>query len=189
MNPSEPALRIATPADADGIESLMKASAAGLFPAFYGERQVASGIRYVAEADPMLLADGTYYVLENGGELVACGGWSRRARPYTGSGDAASDDRLLDPATEAAHVRAMFTRPDWTRRGLGRRILAECERAAAAEGFSRLELMATLSGVPLYEAFGFLASGPELEITLTDGVLMACLPMSKRIQTPVGAPG
>jgi GNAT superfamily N-acetyltransferase len=189
MNVSEPALRVATPADADEIESLMKTSAAGLFPAFYGEQQVASGIRFVAEADPALLADGTYYVLEADGEMVACGGWSRRARPYTGSGESASDDRLLDPATEAAHVRAMFTRPDWTRRGLGRRILVECERAAAAEGFSRLDLVATLSGVPLYEAFGFVRSGPELEITLTDGVPMACLPMSKPIQAPVAAAG
>jgi GNAT superfamily N-acetyltransferase len=187
MRVSEPALRIATPADANAIETLMKTSAAGLFPAFYAEQQVASGIRYVAEADPTLLSDGTYYVLEVGGELVACGGWSRRARPYTGSGESASDDRLLDPATEAAHVRAMFTRPDWTRRGLGRRILSECERAAAGEGFSRLDLIATLSGVPLYEAYGFEASGSEFEISLTDGVLMTCLPMSKAIQTPVGA--
>jgi len=187
MTVSEPALRTATPADAGEIESLMKASAAGLFPAFYGQQQVASGIRYVAEADPALLADGTYYVLEADGEMVACGGWSRRARPYTGSKGSVSDDRLLDPATEAAHVRAMFTRPDWTRRGLGRRILAECERAAATEGFSRLHLVATLSGVPLYEAFGFVASGPQFEITLTDGVPMACLPMTKPIWTLVAA--
>ena len=118
MESMEPTLRIAAPADAAGIEALMKASAAGLFPAYYDEQAVASGIRYVAEPDPKLLADGTYFVLENEGEMVACGGWSRRARPYTGSGNSASDDRVLDPASEAAHVRAMFTRPDWTRRGL-----------------------------------------------------------------------
>ena len=84
----------------------------------------------------MLLADGTYFVLESGGELVACGGWSRRDKLYTGSGDGADDARLLDPATEPARVRAMFVRADWTRRGLGRRILEACEAAARDEGFA-----------------------------------------------------
>ena len=81
----------------------------------------------------MLLEDGTYFVLETGGEIVACGGWSRRDRLYTGGGDPADDARVLDPATEPARVRAMFVRADWTRRGLGRRILAECEAAARSE--------------------------------------------------------
>lgn len=184
----EPTLRVATPGDAASIEALMKASAAGLFPAYYDEAAVASGVRFVAAADPLLLRDGTYFVLESKGEMVACGGWSRRARPYTGSGDSASDERLLDPATDAAHVRAMFTRPDWTRRGLGRRIIEECERAAAAQGFRQLDLMATLSGVPLYEACGFTQSGAEVEIALTDGVRMACLPMDKPIALPVEVP-
>ena len=114
----------------------MKASAAVLFPRFYDERQAASAVRYVAQADPLLLADGTYFVLETDGEIVACGGWSRRDRLYTGSGDSADDARALDPATEPARVRAMFVRADWTRRGLGRRILEECEAAARSEGFS-----------------------------------------------------
>ena len=103
----------------------------------------------------MLLEDGTYYVLESGGELVACGGWSRRGKLYTGSGDAGDDGRLLDPATEPARVRAMFVRADWTRRGLGRRILEECEAAARREGFRQLALVATLPGLPLYLAYGF----------------------------------
>ena len=84
-----------------------------------------------------LIEDGTYYVHEWGGEIVACGGWSRRNRLYTGSGAAADDGRLLDPASEPARVRAMFVRGDWTRRGLGRAILAACESAARAEGFTR----------------------------------------------------
>ena len=119
----EPAIRIATLADAPAIDALMKASVAALFPRFYDARQSASAVRYVAEVDRMLLEDGTYFVLEAGGELVACGGWSRRDKLYTGSGDSADDGRPLDPATEAARVRAMFVRSDWTRRGLGRRIL------------------------------------------------------------------
>ena len=97
-------------------------------------------------------------MLEAGGEAVACGGWSRRDRLYTGSGDAVGDARELDPATEPARVRAMFVRDDWTRRGLGRRILEECEAAARREGFRTLSLMATLPGVPLYLAYGFRAA-------------------------------
>ena len=181
MDRPEPTLRVATPADAARVEALMKASAAGLFPSFYSPDQVASGIRYVAHIDPMLLADGTYYVLESDGELVACGGWSRRARPYAGSGDSADDDRLLDPATEAANIRAMFVRPDWTRRGLGRRIIEASEAAALSEGFRRLALVATLSGVPLYLAAGFAPVGEQFAITLEDGVAMECLAMGKPI--------
>src|ERR1700747_1157719 len=146
---------MATPADAAQIEALMKASAAAIFPRFYDEQQSASAVRYVAEIDPMLLADGTYFVLEWDGEMVACGGWSRRDRLYTGSGDSEDDARLLDPATEPARVRAMFVRDDWTRRGLGRRILESCEAAAGREGFRRLVLGATLAGLPLYLAYGF----------------------------------
>lgn len=176
-----PSLRLATPDDGPQIQQLMKESAAGLFPAYYDEMQVASAVRYVAQLDPMLLADGTYFVLEAAGMLVACGGWSRRARPYAGSAASESDNELLDPATDAAHVRAMFVRPDWTRRGLGRRIIAECEVAAGRAGFSRLDLVATLPGVPLYLACGFEATGPEYDITLTDGTPLPCLPMTKPI--------
>src|SRR4029079_14356815 len=85
----------------------------------------------------------------------------KRPKLYTGSRDAEGDDRLLDPATDAAHVRAMYTRPDWTRRGLGRRILEACESAARADGFRMLTLGATLPGLPLYQAFGFQEIGRE----------------------------
>ena len=128
-------LRIATPEDAPRIDELMKASAEGLFLPYYDARQVASSIRYVAQPDPVLLADGTYFVIEAGDELVACGGWSHRAKPHMGSAATTGDDRLLDPPTEAAHVRAMFVRPSWTRRGLGRRIIEACEAAAREDGF------------------------------------------------------
>jgi GNAT superfamily N-acetyltransferase len=158
----------------------MRASAAALFPLFYDERQTASGVRYIAEVDPMLLADGTYFVLESGSELVACGGWSRRDRLFTGAGDSEGDARLLDPATEPARVRAMFVRADWTRRGLGRRILEECEAAARREGFRRLSLMATLPGEPLYLAYGFEAL-ERVEITMPDGVVIPGLRMEKPV--------
>ena len=147
----------------------MRASIEALFPLYYDQRQTASAARYIARVDPILISDGTYFVHEVGGELVACGGWSRRGRLYTGSGDHAGDDRELDPRTEAAHVRAMFTRPDRTRRGLGRAILEAAQAAARTEGFSRLDLMATLPGVPLYTAFGF-REVERVPITMPDGV-------------------
>jgi GNAT superfamily N-acetyltransferase len=184
MGPDDVSLRVAGPADAPGIEMLMKISAAAIFPRFYDERQSASAVRYVAQADPLLLADGTYFVLEHGGELVACGGWSRRDRLYTGSGDAEDDVRRLDPATEPAKVRAMFVRADWTRRGLGRRIIEACEEAAGREGFRELALLATLPGVPLYAACGF-RSLEKVEVTLEDGVEIACVAMTKPIPAAV----
>ena len=156
----------------------MKRSTRDIFPTVYTAEQTASAMRYVAAVDRTLLVDGTYFVVEARGELVACGGWSKRAKLYSGSGEAAGDDRLLDPATEAAHVRAMFTRPDWTRRGLGRRILEACEAAAREIGFRKLTLGATLPGVPLYEAFGFRATGSG-DVIMPDGVPLACVWMEK----------
>src|SRR5262245_40568574 len=127
MSNAEPVLRRAAADDAAEIEALMKESVAAIFPRYYDERQVASSLRYVAEVDVMLIRDGTYFVIESSdGELVGCGGWSRRDRLYTGSGESEADSRLLDPSTEPARVRAMFVRSGWTRRGLGRRIIEEC---------------------------------------------------------------
>ena len=172
--------RLAVRDDEDAIRELMRVSALDIFPRFYDSRQVASGLRYIARLDVQLIADGTYFVHEAGGEIVACGGWSRRARLHAGAGEAADDGRLLDPLTEPARVRAMFVRGDWTRRGLGRAILSSCERAARAEGFSKLSLMATLPGEQLYGAFGF----RELErpmLTLPDGVRVQGVAMEREI--------
>ena len=106
--------------------------------------------------DTQLIADGTYFAIVDGGELVGCGGWSKRATLYGGNHSAAlRDDRLLDPATEPARIRAMYTDPAQVRRGIGRLILALCEAAARSAGFRRLELMATAAGEPLYRACGY----------------------------------
>lgn len=174
-------LRVATPDDAAALDALMKESAAALFPRYYDERQTASAVEYVSDVDRTLLEDGTYFVIEAGGEPVACGGWSRRDKLYTGSAEADGDARPLDPAIEPARVRAMFVRADWTRRGLGRRILEECEAAARLEGFRRLSLGATLPGVPLYLAYGFEALD-EFEVEMPDGVTLAAVHMEKAIE-------
>ena len=174
-------LRVATPADARRIDALMKASAGVIFAEFYDADQTASAVRHVAQVDPALLDDGTYLVIEEGTDLVACGGWSRRGRPYMGSAAAPGDDRFLDPATEAAHVRAMFVRPDRTRRGLGRQILEASEAAARQMGFRRMDLVATLPGIPLYRAYGYEPTAPIEDIVLTDGVRLPCQAMSKAL--------
>ena len=176
----EPVLRLATLADADAIDDLMKAATRDLFPRTYDERQTEASVRFIASVDRTLIEDGTYFVIDVGGEMVACGGWSRRDKLYTGSGDAAGDARLLDPDTEPARVRAMFTRADWTRRGLGRRILQACEAAAKAEGFRSLALMSTMPGLPLYESYGFDVV-ERVEIPMPDGTSIDGASMTKPI--------
>ena len=178
---NEPVLRLARADEADAIDALMKASTADLFRAYYDDAQTAASVRYIASVDRTLIADGTYFVLEADSELVACGGWSRRDKLYTGSGDASGDARLLDPGTEPARVRAMFVRPDWTRRGLGTRILDACEAAARAEGFRRMALVATLPGAPLYRRFGFVATS-ETEVRMPDGTTIAALAMEMPLE-------
>ncbi len=176
-----PGLRVAGPADIDAIDALMKASTRDIFPSFYDERQTASSIEYIAHVDPMLVADGTYFVVEADDGIVACGGWSRRDKLYTGSAEQEGRARLLDPEREPARVRAMFVRGDSTRRGLGTRILEACEAAARAEGFHTLALLATLPGVLLYERFGF-RTIEHTSITLPNGVEVACVAMEMRMR-------
>jgi len=175
-----PALRLATLADANAIDALMVASIRDLFPHFYDAAQTEASVRYIGVVDRMLIEDGTYFVAEADAELVACGGWSRRDKLYSGSGEGATDARLLDPATEPARVRAMFVRADWTRRGMGTRILEACEAAARAEGFRTLALMATLPGLLLYERFGFRIL-ERVQIPMPNGLSIGGASMDKPI--------
>jgi GNAT superfamily N-acetyltransferase len=181
MDAASPGLRVAVYADAPSIDALMKAATRDLFPAFYDERQTASSLVHIAHVDPMLIDDGTYFVIDAGSEVVACGGWSRRDKLFSGSAEQEGRARLLDPATEPARVRAMFTRADWTRRGLATRILHACEQAAHREGFRTLALMATLPGIPLYERHGFRIVDRR-SIILPDGVELPCAAMEKRLE-------
>ena len=146
--------RLATRDDIPLLRPLMDEAIGTLQKGFLDDAQIESS-RSIMGLDTQLIDDGTYFVVEVDGEVAGCGGWSRRATLYGGSHSPGRDAKLLDPATEPARVRAMYTHPAFARRGVGRFILALCQDAAAAEGFTRLELMATLSGRPLYEAFGF----------------------------------
>ncbi|HEX2122382.1 MAG TPA: GNAT family N-acetyltransferase, partial [Thermoanaerobaculia bacterium] len=149
------AIRLATPDDLPAIEEVMRASMAAIGARYYDAQQTASAVTHIAVADRQLIDDGTYFVVTEGDRVVACGGWSPRKKLFTGTTAEAAAEGMLDPATDAARVRAMFVHPDYARRGLGRMILDASEQAARRAGFTRFELMATLPGVPLYEACGY----------------------------------
>ncbi len=146
-------IRIATEADLPALSALMERSI-GLLGAFLSEDQVRAS-HAVMGLDSQLVRDGTYLVVEDAGAIAGCGGWSRRATLYGGDHTDGRDAAILDPAADAARVRAMYTDPAFTRRGVGRLVLDHCEAAARAEGFQRVELMATLGGEPLYRACGY----------------------------------
>jgi GNAT superfamily N-acetyltransferase len=132
----------------------MDAAISELQKPFLDDRQIASS-RTIMGLDTQLIDDGTYFIVEADGQLAGCGGWSRRATLYGGDQSPGRRAALLDPATDAARIRAMYTHPHHARQGVGRLILALCETAARAAGFTRVELMATLAGEPLYRACGY----------------------------------
>jgi GNAT superfamily N-acetyltransferase len=146
--------RLANLEDVPALTVLMDRAIAELQRAFLDDAQIASS-RAIMGIDTQLIDDGTYFVVESGAEIAGCGGWSRRATLYGGNHTPGRDSNLLVPSVDPARVRAMYTNPAYARRGVGRLILSLCEAAAAAEGFARLELMSTLSGEPLYTAYGF----------------------------------
>jgi GNAT superfamily N-acetyltransferase len=152
-------LRLAVPEDLGALRDLMNASIGQLLNPFLSPGEVTASFE-VMGLDSQLVADATYFVVEDfstgfGGALAGCGGWSRRATLFGGDHSAGRDAALLDPARDAARVRAMYTHPDHVRKGVGRLILDACERAAAGEGFTRAEMAATLAGEPLYRACGY----------------------------------
>lgn len=159
--------RLATLDDVPRLTTVMDAAIGELQRAFLDDAQIEAS-RAVMGIDTQLIEDGTYFVIEaTGGEIAGCGGWSRRATMYGNDHSPGRDAKLLDPAVDAARVRAMYTNPAYARRGVGRLVLALCEKAAAEEGFKRLELVGTLSGEPLYTAYGF-APVERIDVSVTD---------------------
>lgn len=147
-------LRAARRDDLEALRSLVEAAISELQRPFLTEHQINSS-RAIMGIDTQLIDDGTYFVVEIDGHAIGCGGWSRRATLYGGDQSPGRSAALLDPARDPAHVRAMYTHPDHTRKGVGRLILAHCEAAARAEGFTSVDLMATMAGLPLYRACGY----------------------------------
>lgn len=170
-------LRTATREDIPAIEALMTASMAALLPEFLDEKQVEHSSETMG-VDTLLVDDGTYFLVYIEDELAGCGGWSRRRTLYGGSHTVGRDDELADPATEPAKIRAMYTHPDFTRRGIGRFLLDAGEAAARAEGFKTMEMGSTAPGRPLYEACGY-EFVEDLSQPSEDGTIVPILRMRK----------
>jgi GNAT superfamily N-acetyltransferase len=171
--------RLATRDDVATLKPLMHAAIGELLKPFLTPAVVAASYS-VMGLDTQLIDDGTYFVVESDGVIAGCGGWSRRATLFGGDHSAGRDAALLDPARDAAKVRAMYTDPRFTRRGVGRLVLSLCEAAAAREGFKRVELAATMAGVPLYRACGYEDIAP-FESDTPSGVRVPLIRMGKKI--------
>jgi GNAT superfamily N-acetyltransferase len=167
-------------ADVPALQALIATSVRSLSMDFYTPAQIEAAIAAVFGVDTQLIVDRTYYVIVDAGEPIAAGGWSGRRTLYGGDQMKGVEDPRLDPATEAARIRAFFVHPAWARRGLAKRLYGECARAAHATGFRRFELMATLPGVPLYAALGF-SLVEQIALPLAAGVELPLVRMARRI--------
>ena len=164
----------------DAIEQLIADSARHLSREHYSDEQIEAAIVTVFGVDTDLIEDGTYFVAEDAGAMVGCGGWSKRKTLFGGDQYSSRDAGYLDPASEPAKIRAFFIHPDHARKGIARAILSRCEDEASAEGFRALELMATLPGIEFYKSCGFAPAG-TFALDLVDGVKLELVPMRKEL--------
>ena len=173
-------IRPAVLADIPELSLLIAASVRGLQAPDYTPSQLEGALQSVYGVDTQLIADGTYFVAEVHGVIVACGGWSKRKTLFGADHCAGREDSLLHPERDAAKIRAFFVHPEWARRGIGTRILETCESAAQAEGFRRFEMGATLTGVALYKARGY-REVEKIDVPLENHESLAIVRMEKLI--------
>jgi len=178
-------LRAATESDIPALHLLIEASVRGLQAGDYTPTQIEGALGTVLGVDTQLIHDGTYFIAEiqdqNGARrLAGCGGWSKRKTLFGADHGPRREPELLDPATDAAKVRAIFVHPDFARRGLGSLILAHVEAKAAAAGFRRYEMGSTLTGVPLYRLKGYIEV-ERIAVPLWNG---ESLPVVKMVKQP-----
>ena len=175
-------IRKASLADREAIQRLIAESARGLSREHYNDTQIEAAIATVFGIDTTLVDDGTYFVVESAGELIGCGGWSRRRTLFGGDQYVARDTSYLDPAFEPAKIRAFFIHPGHARKGVGRALLDRCESEAAAHGFRVLELMSTLPGVKFYESCGYVKRG-DFDLDMVADVKLELVPMRKELKS------
>ena len=167
--------------DIEPLRDLIDLSARGLNSEHYTSEQVESILKYVYGVDSQLIRDQTYFVVQEESNYIGCGGWSYRNTLYGGDQRKADEpDNLLNPATDAARIRAFFVHPNWARKGIGSLLMTACEEAAREKGFHRMELMATLTGELLYARFGF-QTVEEVDVKLPDGNIMKVRRMTKEL--------
>jgi N-acetylglutamate synthase-like GNAT family acetyltransferase len=170
--------RLARESDIPALERLIPLSVFALQAAYYSSAQMEAALGPVFAVDRQLIQDGTFFVVEHSEEVIGCGGWSRRCSLFGGDHGRKEPDPELDPQRDAARVRAFFVHPAWARRGIGRSILAACERAIRDAGFRTVELVATLSGEPLYASFGYKAV-ERYAVAMNGGLSLPVVRMTK----------
>jgi GNAT superfamily N-acetyltransferase len=178
-----PTLRKATLADIPALNALIARSARGLSTGDYRAQQIEGALRGAFGVDTQLLTDETYFVVEDAGQIVGCGGWSFRSTLFGGDARAGRDSSVLDPKTHPAKIRAFFVDPGHARRGIGSQLLDHCEDQARAYGYAAVELMATLPGARLYAARGYIAS-PLVHFDVGSGESIQFIPMRKALLAP-----
>lgn len=174
-------LRLAREVDVPALEALIPLSVRALQAPCYSPAQMEAALGPVFGVDRQLIRDGTYFVAEQDGEILGCGGWSRRRSLYGGDSGREQEDALLDPQRDAARVRAFFVHPAWARRGIGRSIMAACERAIIESCFRTVDIVATLVGEPLYASFGY-AVVERYDIVMAGGLSLPVVRMTKRME-------
>ena len=176
-------IRQAQPADIPALHALIEQSIRALQTNDYTPRQIEGAIGHALGLDTQLIADQHYFIAESPeGKLAGCGGWSNRRTLFGSDHGPSREDDFLDPATDAAKIRAIFVHPDFARQGLGSRMLQHCEQAAAAAGFRRFEMGSTLTGIALYRQKGY-ADGDLLQVPLPNGESLPILRMTKTAQS------
>jgi GNAT superfamily N-acetyltransferase len=173
-------VRLALASDIPALNDLIPVSARVLSQGFYSPAQTEAAIKYVFGVNLQLIADRSYFVVEDSGEIVACGGWSFRATLYGGDQRPVGGGPTLDAAQDAARIRAFFVSPAHARKGLGSLLMKACTEAATAAGFRQLELMSTLPGVPFYSRLGF-RERERVTDTLPDGTAVEFVRMDRLI--------
>jgi GNAT superfamily N-acetyltransferase len=182
MNATLPtAIRLATVEDIPALRELIHESVRGLSATYYSTEQIESALIHVFGVDTQLIFDGTYFIAEAGGEIAGSGGWSKRKTLFGGDQTKSTEpEPLLDPATEAARIRAFYIHPRWSRKGIGSLILTSCENAAREAAFERVELASTLPGVPFYSKRGY-EKVEEIPIEMPNGQLLPTFRMTKTL--------
>ena len=171
-------LRVAHLEDMPVLKDLIAASVRGLQHTDYSEAQIEGALGPVYGTDRAMIGDGTFFVVQNGSTIVGCGGWSRRRTAFGSDDSPVKDDSFLDPELDRAKIRGFFVHPGWARQGIATRILLACEEAARGAGFSRFELVSTLTGVPLYVRHGYVEV-KRVTLTLPNSESYAAVRMRK----------
>jgi GNAT superfamily N-acetyltransferase len=174
-------IRLATIEDIPALRELIRDSVRGLSAAYYSAEQIESALVHIFGVDTQLIVDRTYFIAAAGEQIAGSGGWSKRITLFGGDQSKPAEiEPLLDPATQPARVRAFYIHPRWSRKGVGSLILKSCEDAAAEAGFNRIELAATLPGVPFYLARGY-EKGEEISIDTPDGPSLPVVRMTRTL--------